>query len=76
MQSNERCKPKASHPLRLKHHRQEHDSKKIHTRVRRLQLKISLQPQGQTRILPHNITHCSVEHGVESSEVDVDRWGR
>jgi hypothetical protein len=29
-----------------------------------------LQSLGQTRTLPHNVTHCSADHGVESPEVD------
>jgi hypothetical protein len=29
-----------------------------------------LQPLGQTRTLPHNVTNCSADHGVESPEVD------
>jgi hypothetical protein len=28
------------------------------------------QPIGQARTLPHNVTHCSAYHGVESPEVD------
>jgi hypothetical protein len=30
------------------------------------------QPLGQIRTLSHNVTHCSADHGVESSEVDED----
>jgi hypothetical protein len=40
------------------------------TKVRWLHLKIPLQTLGQTRTLPHNVTHRSAGHGVESSEVD------